>query len=121
MPIKSSQKLALKEVIVLGDASYYGHGFSFGVLVFKDALSGKFLWWKFIYHKERIEDYLEGLAWLKDNNYDIIAMVCDGLRGLIQAVYPLSMRLCQFHIQSYVKSRITSNPKTLAGVALLSI
>ena len=74
---KTPEKLNLKEVVVLADASYYGDRYSFGVVAFKDAISGKFLWWKFIYKKEQISDYLQGLEFLKQGR---LRYCCSRLR-----------------------------------------
>ncbi len=38
-------KLNLKEIILLIDVTYWG--LNFGVVVFKDAISKKFIWWNF--------------------------------------------------------------------------
>lgn len=51
-------KLNLKEIILLIDVTYWG--LNFGVVVFKDAISKKFIWWNFIEHKEKIKDYALG-------------------------------------------------------------
>lgn len=121
LEVKKPENLALKEVVVLADASYYGDRCNFGVVAFKDAISGKFLWWKFIYKKEQISDYLQGLDYLRQKGYIIIAVVSDGLRGLSRAISPLPFQFCQFHAQSYAKTKLTNSPKTQAGINLLRI
>lgn len=91
------------------------------MVAFKDAISGKFLWWKFIYKKECVDDYLHGLDYLRRSGYIVIAVVSDGLRGLNKAVSPLPFQFCQFHAQNYAKIKLTNNPKTEAGINLLKI
>ena len=51
----------IKEVILLIDATYWGR--NFGVVLFKDALSKKFIWWRFINRKELLADYKQGFKW----------------------------------------------------------
>lgn len=108
-----------KDVVVLMDASYWGS--SFGVLAFKDAYRGKVLWRKFLTKKETISDYLEGVEWLKEHNFNIYGLVCDGLRGLAQALSRYHVQYCQFHQVKTIKKHLTSNPKTPAGIELRAI
>ena len=115
------QKLNLKEVVVLCDASYWGKRYSFGVVVFKDSISKKILWWKFIYKKERINDYLDGIKYLQDCGYEIKAVVSDGLAGLAKSISPLPFQFCQYHMKKNIARNITNNPKTGAGINLLQI
>ena len=68
----------IKEVILLIDATYWGR--NFGVVVFKDALSKKFIWWRFINCKELLDDYKQGFKWCQDNGYIIKAVVSRLLR-----------------------------------------
>ena len=66
------------------DATYWGK--SFGVLLIVDAYRKRLLWRKFLDKKETIADYLEGIEWLQDHKFKILAIVCDGLWGLPQAL-----------------------------------
>ena len=52
----------------------------------KDSRSGKILWRKFIFRKETLSDYCEGVAWLHENGFKIEGIVCDGLRRIIKVV-----------------------------------
>jgi hypothetical protein len=52
-----------KNVVVLLDTTYWG--WRFGVVVIKDARTGKILWRKFIRNKETLADYRDGIAWLE--------------------------------------------------------
>ena len=81
----------------------------------------RWFWWKFIYKKECVDDYLQGLDYLRRSGYNLVAMVGDGLRGLSKAVSPLPFQFCQFHAQNYAKIKLTNNPKTEAGINLLKI
>ncbi|MGI6048396.1 MAG: hypothetical protein ACOYEG_10400 [Petrimonas sp.] len=61
MSLKRSTRIISrdKNVVVLMDATYWGK--SFGVVVMKDSRTGKILWCKFIYGKETLSDYKEGI------------------------------------------------------------
>ncbi|MEG1885060.1 MAG: hypothetical protein RR182_02155 [Alistipes sp.] len=95
-----------KQVIVLMDASYWG--WKFGVVVFKDARTGKILWCKFIFKRETLADYQEGLDWLLDNGFSIDGVVCDGLRGMFKMLSKYKVQMCQFHQVKIVKKYLTS-------------
>ena len=71
-----------KSVVLLIDTTYWG--WRFGVVVFKDARTGKVLWRKFIRKKETLADYQEGIEWLQKHRFVIEGVVCDGLRGMFQ-------------------------------------
>ena len=45
------------------DATYWGR--MFGVVIMKDHISGRVLWYKFIDKKETIADYKEGISYLE--------------------------------------------------------
>lgn len=71
-------KLNLKEIILLIDVTY--QGLNFGVVIFKDAISKKFIWWNFIKRKEKIKDYALGFLWCLEQGYVIKAVVADGCK-----------------------------------------
>lgn len=108
-----------KDVVVEMDATYWGR--NFGLLIIKDALRNKILWYKFIRRRERIEDYIEGVTWLKEHNFKIWGAVCDGLSGLFQALAPIPVQMCQFHMISIVKRYLTTKPEIEASVKLLRL
>ena len=108
-----------KHVIVLMDATYWGR--NFGVLIMKDSRTGKILWRKFIFRKETLSDYREGLEWLLANNFKIDGIVCDGLRGMFQMFSCYRVQMCQFHQVRIVKRYLTQNPELEASVELLGI
>lgn len=66
------------------DATYWGR--YFGIVVIKDAFRNKVLWYKFIRGHERVEDYVEGVDWLKSHGLKIWGIVCDGLKGLFESI-----------------------------------
>lgn len=108
-----------KNVVVLMDTTYLGR--KFGVVVMKDSLSGKILWRKFIYGKETLSDYKEGVYWLVLNNFKIEGIVCDGLRGMFQMFSKYKVQMCQFHQLQIVRRYLTRTPELEASKELLSI
>ena len=56
-------------------------GLNFGVVVFKDAISNKFIWWHFI--EQKLEDYKLGFKWCVEQGY-IIKAVVSRLSGTCQ-------------------------------------
>jgi len=47
-----------------------------------DAATHRILYFSFIYRKERIEDYLAGIAYLKGQGIQVNGVISDGLSGL---------------------------------------
>lgn len=101
------------------DATYWGTGF--GVVVFKDAISKKFIWWHFIERKEILADYKLGFEWCLEQGYIIKAIVADGLKGLAKKITPIPFQICQVHIQRTIQTKLTKKPKSIAGMELLEL
>lgn len=108
-----------KNVIVLMDTTYWGR--KFGVVVMKDSRTGKILWRKFIFRKETLSDYQQGVDWLLANGFKIEGIVCDGLRGMLQMFSHYRVQMCQFHQVSIVRRYLTQNPELEASVELWHI
>ena len=86
------------------DATYWND--HFGVVVAKDNLTGRVLWHKFIYRKEMVEDYIEGVRWLEEVRHaEVLCVVSDGLRGLRDRLSPRLFQHCQFHQIKSVRER----------------
>lgn len=101
------------------DATYWGR--NFGVVVIKDSWTGYVLWFKFISKKETIADYEEGVNWLKERGYEILAIVSDGLKGLRERFSEYKFQLCQFHQVMTIKIKLTLHPKLEASQELLAL
>jgi len=101
------------------DATYWGR--NFGVVIMKDSCTGKILWRKFIFCKETLADYKEGVDWLLENSFQIEGIVCDGLRGMFQMFSRYRVQMCQFHQVSIVKRYLTQKPELEASKELLQI
>lgn len=107
------------DVVALLDASYWGR--NFGVVIIKDNISGRVLWYKFIERKEKVDDYVEGIEWLVERGSTIKGIVSDGLKGLRNRFKEYRFQHCQFHQIQYVRTKLTNNPKTPAAIELLAI
>ena len=108
-----------KDVVVLMDASYWGH--NFGGLVFKDAHRGKILWRKFLSKHKTRSDYMEGVMWLVENGFRIKGVVIDGLKGLAQMLSKYPVQLCQFYQVKNVVTHLTKRPELEASKELLTL
>ncbi|MCM1041758.1 MAG: hypothetical protein NC324_09895 [Bacteroides sp.] len=104
-------------MFLLLDATYWGR--KFGVVFIMDAYLRKIIWHKFIYSHERVEDYMEGIRWLRVNGFRIYGIVCDGMRGLMEALKAYPVQMCQVHMIAIVKRYLTRNPDTEAVKELL--
>lgn len=106
-----------KDVVVLMDATYWGR--KFGVVIFKDALRNKVLWYKYLRGRERVCDYVEGKDWLLDHGFHIWGIVCDGMRGLFEEFKRYPVQMCQYHMISIVRRYLTTKPDLEASRELL--
>lgn len=108
-----------QQVVLLLDTTYWGR--NFGVVIIKDNISGRVVWYKFIEHKERLCDYEEGVNYAKSIGLVILGIVSDGLKGLRNSFKEYRFQLCQFHAGQYVCIKLTNHPKSQAAQELLAI
>jgi len=113
----SIEKLA-RDVVVLMDTTYWGT--RFGVMLFKDALTGENLL-KYFVKTETNKLYQEGIKELKSQGYSIKAIVCDGRRGLLQSFDNTPLQMCQFHQAAIIRRYLTKNPRMPAAIQLKNI
>lgn len=104
-----------KKVIVLMDTTYWGR--SFGLMLFKDAYSKENLLWYYV-KSETNALYIKGINELKSKGFEIVAIVCDGRKGLVGAFNYIPVQLCQFHQVAAIRRYITKNPKLPASIDL---
>ena len=97
-----------KSVIILIDTTYWGR--NFGVIVFKDWLTKRILWRKFVRY-ETLADYKEGIDWLEKHNFKIEGVVCDGMRGMFQMLSQYRVQMCQYHQLRIVQRYLTRSPE----------
>ena len=112
------KKARCKEVTVQLDTTYWGR--RFGLMVIKDALRNKILWHKYV-RNETINQYMEGISWLRSQGFKIYGAVIDGMRGLAQALYPIPVQMCQFHQILITRRYLTQEPELDASCELLNL
>lgn len=100
------------------DTSYWGN--SFGVMLFKDAYTKENLL-KYYVKSETNALYKQGIKQLQDQGFIILAIVCDGRRGLINSFKNIPVQMCQFHQVAIVRRYITKNPRMPAAIELKEI
>ena len=104
-----------KKVIVLMDTTYWGR--NFGVMLFKDAITGENLLKYYVkYETNRL--YQQGVKELQSKGYSIIAIVCDGRRGLLSLFSDIPVQMCQFHQVAIIRRYITKKPRLQASIEL---
>jgi len=102
-------------VVILMDTTYFGR--DFGVMLFKDAYTKENLL-KYYVKNETNALYLRGINELKNQGFDILAIVCDGRRGLFNLFGNIPMQMCQFHQVAIIRRYITKKPKLPASIEL---
>jgi len=97
------------------DTTYFGR--NFGVMVFRDYYKKINIHWKFVKY-ETVNEYINGINFLKKKSWEIKGIVCDGKRGLFTAFKEIPVQMCQFHQVAIVTRYITKRPKLEAGKEL---
>ena len=110
IPVKEPRK-----VIVLMDTTYWGR--NFGVMLFKDFYTKENLL-KYYVKAETNALYIRGVNELKSKGFEVVAIVCDGRRGLLQSFGETPVQMCQFHQVAIIRRYITKNPKLPASIEL---
>ena len=100
------------------DTSYWGS--NFGVMLFKDALTGENLL-KYYVKNETNNLYKKGIEELQNRGFEIVAIVCDGRRGLFRIFNKIPVQMCQFHQAAIVRRYITKNPRMPAAIELKEV
>ena len=100
------------------DTSYFNR--NSGIMVFRDHYTKRNIYWKFVRY-ETLEHYKSGIQHIKNQGWNILGIVCDGKRGLVNAFGKTPIQFCQFHQVAIVIRYITRNPKLQSGKELKSI
>ncbi len=103
------------EVNLLMDTTYFGR--NFGVMVFKDSLSGTVLYKQYV-KTETNTLYLKGIQEITRRGIKIRSVICDGRRGLVSLVSEIPIQICQFHQVAIVRRYLTKRPKMQASKEL---
>jgi hypothetical protein len=107
-----------RPVVVLMDTTYWGR--NFGVMLFKDALNGENLL-KYYVKYETNSLYQQGIAKLREAGFTVMAIVCDGRRGLIQSFQDIPVQMCQYHQAAIIRRYLTKRPKLQAARELMEV
>lgn len=102
-------------IVLLMDTTYFGR--VFGVMLFKDAYTGKNLL-KYYVKDETNQKYKEGIEALMADGFTINAIVCDGRKGLLNLYPNIPTQMCQFHQTAIIRRYLTKKPKTDAAKEL---
>lgn len=104
-----------RKVVVLMDTTYWGR--NFGVMLFKDAYTKENLL-KYYVIRETNFLYIQGINELKLQGFEVVAIVCDGRKGLLQSFRKTPVQMCQFHQVAIIRRYITKKPKLPASIEL---
>lgn len=104
-----------RKVIILMDTTYWGR--NFGVMLFKDALTKENLLKYYVRHETNAL-YIQGIEELKASGFKIVAIVCDGRKGLVQSFPGIPVQMCHFHQCAIVRRYLTKKPKLKAAQEL---
>lgn len=89
-------------------------------MLFKDSITKENLL-KYYVKSETNAQYKQGIEELKSKGFEIVAIVCDGRRGLINSFENIPVQMCQFHQVAIIRRYLTANPKLPASIELSSI
>lgn len=112
------RSLDIGDVVVVMDTTYFGK--IFGVMVFRCPHRKKNLLWTFLPY-ETIAAYIAGVQELQRGGWNVLGIVCDARRGLVQAFPDIPVQMCQFHQVMIILRYITRKPKLEAGKELKAL
>jgi len=107
-----------RKIIVLTDTTYWGR--VFGVMLFKDAITKENLL-KYYVKSETNAVYIQGIEELQKQGFKVLAIVCDGRKGLITSFKDIPVQMCQFHQSAINRRYLTKKPKLLAAQELMEV
>lgn len=89
-------------------------------MLFKDSITGENLL-KYYVRYETVALYRKGVEELLCRGFDVVAIVCDGRRGLFSSFGGIPVQMCQFHQSAIVRRYLTRRPKLKASRELLDL
>jgi hypothetical protein len=113
-----NQNVTPRTVIVLMDTTYFGR--DFGVMLFKDAISGINLSKEYV-KTETNQHYSQGIEALLRRGFTIKAIVCDGRKGLLSLFPGIPVQMCNFHQVAIIRRYLTKKPKMQASKELWAL
>lgn len=101
---------------VLMDTTYFGR--KFGVMVFKDSITGQVLFKQYVKQETNLL-YLQGIEEIARRGIKILAIICDGRKGLFQLLGGnVPVQMCNFHQVAIIRRYLTKKPKMQASKEL---
>jgi hypothetical protein len=107
-----------RNVIVLMDTTYWGR--NFGVMLFKDNITKENLLKYYVQYETNLV-YQQGIEQLKRQGFNILAIVCDGRKGLALSFNDIPVQMCQFHQSAIIRRYLTKSPKQKASQELMQV
>lgn len=106
-------------VNLLMDTTYFGR--KFGVMVFKDSISGQILLKQYVKTETNLL-YLSGVEIITKRGIKIQSIICDGRKGLMKLFgVEIPVQMCNFHQVAIIRRYLTMNPKMQASKELWKI
>jgi hypothetical protein len=62
--------------------------------------------------------YFQGVNELISKGFNVVAIVCDGRKGLLGSFGQIPVQMCQFHQVAIIRRYITKNPKLSTSIDL---
>lgn len=97
------------------DTTYFGK--LFGVMVFKDSLSGQILYKQYVKY-ETNQLYLLGVKEISRRGIRVRSITCDGRKGLFGLFPDTPIQMCHFHQVAIIRRYLTKKPKLKANKEL---
>lgn len=114
--VKTERQSVFTSVVnVLMDTTYFGR--KFGVMVFKDSLTGQILFKQYV-KQETNKLYLSGIEEIARRGIKIQAIICDGRKGLLQLFEGVPIQMCNYHQVAIIRRYLTKKPKMQASKEL---
>lgn len=89
-------------------------------MLFKDEVTKENLL-KYYVKSETNALYKKGIDELKGKGFVIVAIVCDGRKGLIKSFDDIPVQMCQFHQAAIIRRYLTKNPRLPASIELKNV
>ncbi len=74
---------------------------------------------KYYVKYETNAQYIQGIRELENRGFTIVAIVCDGRKGLIQSFPNIPVKMCQYHQIAIIRRYLTKKPKLKASQELI--
>jgi hypothetical protein len=110
-----TQKTFTSKANVLMDTTYFGK--KFGVMVFKDSLTGQVLFKQYV-KQETNKLHLSGIQEIARRGIKVQSIICDGRKGLLGLFDDIPVQMCNFHQVAIIRRYLTKKPKMQASKEL---